>query len=301
MAKQPVIHIPVLAKALTERINIPDDAIVVDATVGQAGHGFLFAKRLGRKGTFIGLDIDEKCVEVARQKLKEIICKVVLVRENFANLKEELEALQIKKVDFILADLGVCSSQLADSERGLSFQTDMTLDMRLDDRLTRTAVDIINGADERSLADLIYKYGQERGSRRIARFIVQERRQKPINSTAQLAGIVCKALARPVKTRWSRIHPATRTFQALRIAVNSELDNLQRLLCMAPALLRKGGYIAFISFHSLEDRLVKDNFRQNGQKGVYEVMTKKPIRASRDEIAENPRARSAKLRIAQAL
>ncbi len=301
MAKQPIVHIPVLTKALRERINIPDDAIVVDATVGQAGHGFLFAKRLGRKGTFIGLDIDEKCVEVARQKLKEIICKVVLVRENFANLKEELEALKIKKVDFILADLGVCSSQLADSKRGLSFQADMPLDMRLDDRLTRTAADIVNKSDEKSLADLIYKYGQERGSRRIARFIVQERRQKPINSTVQLAGIVCKALARPVKKRWSRIHPATRTFQALRIAVNSELDNLQRLLCTAPALLRKDGYIAVISFHSLEDRLVKDNFRQNSRKGVYEIMTKKPIRASREEVDENPRARSAKLRIAQAL
>jgi 16S rRNA (cytosine1402-N4)-methyltransferase len=301
VTKQPVAHIPVLAKALAKWIDISDDAVIVDATVGQAGHGFLFAKRLGQYGTFVGLDVDEKCIGTAREKLKDLICKVVLVRENFANLRKELEARQIKKVDFILADLGVCSAQFADSARGLSFQTDMPLDMRLDGRLKTTAADIVNGIDERSLADLIYKYGQERGSRRIARFIVQERRQKPINSTVQLAGIVCKALARPVKTRWSRIHPATRTFQALRIAVNSELDNLQRLLCIAPALLRKGGYIAIISFHSLEDKLVKENFRQNDRKGIYKVMTKKPIRASREEVAENPRARSAKLRIAQML
>ncbi len=301
MTEQPVAHIPVLARALTERIEISDDAVIVDATVGQAGHGFLFAKRLGQRGTFVGLDVDEKCIQAANEKLKGLVCKVVLIRENFANLKDELEARQIEKVDFIFADLGVCSSQLTDSNRGLSFQTDMPLDMRLDDRLRRTAADIVNEADERSLADLIYKYGQERASRRIARFIVRERRQTPINNTAQLAGIVCRALARPGKTRWSKIHPATRTFQALRIAVNNELDNLQKLLCAAPDLLRKGGYIAVISFHSLEDKLVKDNFRQNSREGIYTVMTKKPIMASRAEVTENPRARSARLRIAQKL
>ena len=301
MAQRPIAHIPVLAKALAKRIDIPDDAVIVDATVGKAGHGFLFGKKLGRKGVFVGLDVDDKCIEAAGEKLKNLVCKVILIRENFANLQEELEARQIGKVDFILADLGVCSAQFADSARGLSFQTDMPLDMRLDSRLKKTAADIVNKADERSLADLIYKYGQERGSRRIARFIVQQRQRSPIISTAQLAGIVCKALARPVKTRRSRIHPATRTFQALRIAVNDELDNLQKLLCAAPDLLNHGGYIAVISFHSLEDKLVKDNFRQNSKSGVYEIMTKKPIRASQAEVTENPRARSARLRIARAL
>jgi 16S rRNA (cytosine1402-N4)-methyltransferase len=301
VSEQPITHIPVLAKELAERIVISDDAVIVDATVGQGGHGFLFGKKLGKQGTFVGLDVDKKCVEAAAENLKDLVCKVILVRENFANLGEELEVRQIKKVDFIFADLGVCSSQIADAKRGLSFQTDMPLDMRLDDRLTKTAADIVNKTDEKTLADLIYKYGQERGSRRIARFIVQERKKTPINNTVRLANIVCRALARPVKTKWRKIHPATRTFQALRIAVNSELDNLQKLLYAAAGLLRQGGYIAVISFHSLEDKLVKENFRQNGRKGIYAVMTKKPIMASRAEVAENPRARSARLRIARAL
>jgi len=300
VAERPVAHIPVLVKALAKWINIPDDAVIVDATVGWGGHGLLFGKRLGKHGTFVGLDVDEKCIEAAGEKLKDLVCKVVLIRENFANLREEMEERQIKEADFILADLGFCSAQLDDNAKGLSFQTDMPLDMRLDNRLERTAADIVNKTDERSLADLIYKFGQDRGSRRIARFIVQQRRREPIISTAQLAGVVCRALARPVKT-WSRIHPATRTFQALRIAVNDELDNLQRLLYAAPALLKRGGYIAVISFHSLEDKLVKDDFRQNSQRGIYAVMTKKPIRASQAEVAENTRARSARLRIAQAL
>ena len=301
LAEQPIEHIPVLAEALAERINIPDDAIVIDATVGQAGHGYLFAEKLGKDGLFVGLDVDEKCIKAANERLKDFKCKVVLMRGNFANLKEELEERQVQRVDFILADLGVCSSQLADIERGLSFQTPMPLDMRLDDRLETTAADIVNKTDERSLADLIYKYGQERASRRIARFIVQERSQSPIINTEQLSRIVCRALARPGKKARSRIHPATRTFQALRIAVNNELESLQRLLCTAPDLLKKGGYIAVISFHSLEDRLVKDSFRQNAGKGIYKVITKKPVTATRAQVAENPRARSAKLRIAQAL
>jgi 16S rRNA (cytosine1402-N4)-methyltransferase len=301
VAQQPIAHIPVIAKALAKRIDIPDDAVIVDATVGQAGHGFLFGKKLGRKGVFVGLDVDDKCIKAAGEKLKNLVCRVILIRENFANLQQELQTRQIGKVDFILADLGVCSAQFADEARGLSFQTDMPLDMRLDSRLRKTAADIVNKADERSLADLIYKYGQERGSRRIARFIVRQRERSSIISTAQLASVVCRALARPVKTRRSRIHPATRTFQALRIAVNDELDNLQKLLCAAPGLLNRNGYIAIISFHSLEDKLVKENFRHNSKSGVYTIMTKKPIRASQAEVTENPRARSARLRIAQAL
>jgi 16S rRNA (cytosine1402-N4)-methyltransferase len=301
VAERPVVHIPVLARTLAERIDIPEDAIIVDATVGQAGHSFLFGKRLAKRGTLIGLDVDEKCIEDAGEKLKDLICDVVLVRENFANLREVLQARQIESVDLILADLGVCSAQLEDDAKGLSFQTDMPLDMRLDNRLERTAADIVNRMDEKSLADLIYKFGQDRASRRIARFIVQQRGKEPIKTTKQLAGIVCRALARPTKTRWSKIHPATRTFQALRIAVNNELDNLQELLDAAPGLLRKGGYVAVISFHSLEDKLVKEDFKRNGRKDIYEILTKKPVTASQEEVADNPRARSAKLRIARAL
>jgi len=195
--------------------------------------------------------------------------------------------------------LGLCSAQLADSRMGLSFLHDMPLDMRIDKRLKRTAADIVNKANEKSLADLIYKFGEDRASRRIARFIVRERKSGPITTTVQLAKIVCKALGKAGRNRKSKIHPATRTFQALRIAVNDELENLKRLLASAPELLNDNGYIAVISYHSLEDRLVKNDFKQNEKDSIYRVITKKPIVATRQEIAENRRARSAKLRIAQ--
>ncbi len=199
----------------------------------------------------------------------------------------------------IFADLGFCSAQLADRRLGLSFQENQPLDMRLDDRLERTAADIVNSFDEKSLADIIYKYGQDRASRRIARFIVRTRLERRIETTGQLATIVCKALGQRGRGRRSRIHPATRTFQALRIAVNDELGALQELLAAAPTILKRGGVIAVISFHSLEDRIVKTDFRENAATGIYEILTKKPIIASRDEIDRNPRARSAKLRIAR--
>ena len=182
---------------------------------------------------------------------------------------------------------------------GLSFLHDMPLDMRIDKRLKTTAADIVNKADEKALADLIYRFGEDRASRRIARFIARHRRSEPITTTGQLAAIVCKALGQGGRKRRSRIHPATRTFQALRIAVNKELENLEKLLGSGPGLLKRSGRIAIISFHSLEDRLVKNNFKKNEKEGVYRIVTKKPIRATRDEVAENPRARSAKLRIAQ--
>jgi 16S rRNA (cytosine1402-N4)-methyltransferase len=175
----------------------------------------------------------------------------------------------------------------------------MPLDMRIDKRLKTTAADIIGKTDEKSLADLIYNFGEDRASRRIARFIVQHRKEKPITTTGELAVVVCKALGRPGQKRKSKIHPATRTFQALRIAVNYKLKNLERLLGSAPELLKKNGYIAVISFHSLEDRLVKNSFKQNAKEGIYRIITKKPIVPTREEIAENPRARSAKLRISQ--
>jgi 16S rRNA (cytosine1402-N4)-methyltransferase len=175
----------------------------------------------------------------------------------------------------------------------------MPLDMRIDKRVKRTAADIVNKADEKFLADLIYKYGQERGSRRISRFIVRERESRSITTTGQLAAIVCRALGQPERRRKSKIHPATRTFQALRIAVNNELENLGKMLASASSLLAKKGRIAVISFHSLEDRLVKNNFKANEKEGIYKIITKKPIVPSREEIAENARARSAKLRIAE--
>ena len=299
MDSSAVEHIPVLAEILAGQISLPQDAVMVDATIGQGGHSFLFGKKLGPKGVIVGLDVDKDSIQRAHLKLKDLACKVFFIPDNFSRLTERLREHDIQKVDFILADLGLSSAQLADAEMGLSFTRDMPLDMRIDKRLKTTAADIVNKTDEKSLADLIYKFGEDRASRRIARFIVQQRRTRPITTTAQLAAIVCRALAGPAKKRKTRLHPATRTFQALRIAVNDELQNLKGLLDSAPPLLNQNGSIAIISFHSLEDRLVKNDFRDNAKRGVYTIITKKPIVPSKDEIAENPRARSAKLRIAR--
>jgi 16S rRNA (cytosine1402-N4)-methyltransferase len=294
-----VEHIPVLAERLAEQISIPPDGVMVDATIGHGGHACLFGRILGPSGTIIGLDVDGKVLEKARSKLSDLACKCVLVNRSFSEIEAVLRDLGIPAADFILADLGLCSAQLADCELGLSFQMDMPLDMRIDKRLKTTAADIVNDADEKSLADLIYEYGQDRASRRIARFIVEQRRREPITTTGQLAALVCRALSAGHRRAWTATHPATRTFQALRITVNNELDNLKQLLDQAPLLLRTGAYLAVISYHSLEDRLVKDSFRQNEKQGLYRVLTKKPIVADRQEIHDNRRARSAKLRIAQ--
>jgi 16S rRNA (cytosine1402-N4)-methyltransferase len=292
-------HIPVLAKTLTEQINLPQEAVMVDTTIGHGGHSYLFGKTLGPGATLLGLDIDKKSIHRAQSILKGLACRVILIHSNFSRIADCLHNEGIDAVDFILADLGVCSAQLADVEMGLSFQSNMPLDMRFDKRLKTTAADIVNKADEKSLADLIYKFSQERASRRIARFIVRHRCSERITTTSQLAQVVCRALARPTHRQRLRIHPATRTFQALRIAVNNELENLEAMLTSAPQLLKKNGYIAVISYHSLEDRIVKNNFKQNEKERIYNVITKKPIVPPPEEIAENQRARSAKLRIAQ--
>jgi 16S rRNA (cytosine1402-N4)-methyltransferase len=272
---------------------------MVDATIGHGGHSFLFGKKLSSNGLILGLDVDEGALQQAKNRLEGLICKIVLICSNFSQIEQRLQEQAITKVDFILADLGLCSAQLSDEKFGLSFMTNMPLDMRIDKRINRTAADIVNRTDEKSLADLIYEFGQDRASRRIARFIVHERKNQPFATTGQLAEVVCRALGRQGKGRRSRIHPATRTFQALRIAVNSELDNLSSLLGSACGLLKKDGWIAIISYHSLEDRLVKTDFKQNEKQGIYRIITKKPLAPSRDEIIQNRRARSAKLRIAQ--
>jgi len=259
----------------------------------------LFGQTLGPEGMILGLDADSESIRRAHLKLNGLACKVALIHSNFSQITEQVSNQDIEGVDFILADLGVCSAQLADVRMGLSFNTNMPLDMRIDKRLKASAADIVNKADEKTLADLIYRFGEDRASRRIARFIVQHRQSRPITTTGQLSAIVCKALGRPGRRRRPRIHPATRTFQALRIAVNNELENLERLLAAAPELLNKNGRIAVISFHSLEDRLVKNDFRQNEHQGIYRIITKKPIVPTGAEIAGNPRARSAKLRIAE--
>lgn len=272
---------------------------MVDATVGHGGHSFLFGRRLGPAGTLVGLDIDSRSLERAGQRLAGLDCRVILVKSNFSRVADVLGELGIKEASFILADLGLCSAQLVDSDIGLSFRADMPLDMRIDASSETTAADIVNEFDEKSLADLIYRYGQDRASRRIARFIVHRRQREPITTTGQLAQVVAGALGTSGKGRKSRKHPATRTFQALRIAVNHELENLEQLLSDAPGLLGKDGCVAIISYHSLEDGMVKRDFKANAGEGRYRIVTKKPITPSEQEVAANHRARSAKLRIAQ--
>ena len=273
---------------------------MVDATVGHGGHSFLFGRTLGSAGTLLGLDLDSLSLERAQQRLAGLECRVMLIKSNFSSMAERLDETGVGKVDFILADLGFSSAQLADAEMGLSFRgEDMPLDMRIDESLETTAADIVNGYDEKALADLIYQYGEDRASRRIARFIVRRRQQERITTTGQLAEIVCGALKRPGSKPKAKKHPAARTFQALRIVVNHELDNLRALLASSPGLLKKDGFLAVISFHSLEDRLVKWDFKERQQDGIYRVLTKKPVVADRQEVLANRRARSAKLRIAQ--
>ena len=295
----PNVHIPVLASLLSDHIHFPTNGIFVDVTAGQGGHSRLFGSQLGPEGTLIGLDMDQNSIQAAQTNLKDLKCEVKLVRENFSRLDEVLLQLRIEKVDAILADLGFCSAQVADAQRGMSFQVDAPLDMRLDDRLKQTAADIVNKTGEKELADLIFQYGQERASRKIARFIVNRRVRQKILTTGQLAALVCEALHQPAVGRRSKIHPATRTFQALRIAVNDELENLRRLLKIAPTCLKKGGLLAIISFHSLEDGIVKQDFKNRFQQGIYKILTKKPLTADKREIETNPRSRSAKLRIAE--
>jgi len=292
-------HKPVLVTTLAEQIQIPPDGVMVDATIGQGGHSYLFGQILSNEGLIIGFDVDEKSIKEAEERLKGLKCRKILVCENFLRIKEKLEELRAGKADFILADLGISSGQLTDWQIGLSFQQDMPLDMRIDKRLERTAADIINYTDEKKLADLIYKFGEERASRRIARFIAESRKKQKVTTTGQLANIVSRALSRRGGAGFRRIHPATRTFQALRIAVNNELENLGKFLEASPDVLKQGGKIAVISYHSLEDRMVKENFRKNRKEGIYKLITEKPIVPDRQEIIENIRARSAKLRIAE--
>ncbi len=292
-------HIPVLAEAVENLLPVSHDAVVVDATVGYGGHSGIFAEHMGSSATLIGLDVDAKSLDNAKKTLAEVKCRLRLFRANFAEIDDVFKTAEIEKADLIFADLGICSAQLLDSERGLSFQIDSPLDMRLDDRLAVTASQIVNNRDEKGLADLIFEFGQERASRKIARFIVEHRTRQKITTTMQLVEIICKALRVNPVSRKRRIHPATKTFQALRIAVNDELGCLKAFLAHAKELLKTGGKIAVISFHSLEDGIVKRDFKEAVCIGKYRIITKKPVIALQAEVEKNPRARSAKLRIAQ--
>jgi len=305
-------HVPVLLKEAIDFLAVKRGGTYLDATVGLGGHSSEIAKRLGAPGHLIGFDKDPKALEIAAARLavrsssfglgegsgdvhttqdqKQDWPLVTLIHGSFADLAN---SEQRTAYDGILADLGVSSLQLGDPERGFSFQAEGPLDMRMNPMSGETAEQVVNHIDERELADVIYEFGEERRSRRIARAIV---RSRPIHTTKQFVDVV-SAAARSMKHE--RIHPATRTFQALRIFVNHELDDLKALLVTAPRVLKPGGRLVVISFHSLEDRIVKDAMREGAQQGLYRLLTKKPVTATEEEIDSNPRSRSAKMRAAE--
>jgi len=289
-------HVPVMPAEVLEYLAPAPGDIIVDATVGAGGHAQWLLARLKPLGRLIGIDCDPAMLELARRRLQGINATVArtLVEANFDRLREILDDLGIDAVDAVLADLGVCSDQLDDPGRGLSFQQKGPLDMRFNPAVGEPARSFLLRLNERDLADLLYRYGEERFSRRIARKIVATRRQDPLETTQQLADLVRRCVPRP-KRRQQTIDPATRVFQALRIAVNDELGALDRFLAALPECVKPGGRAVVISFHSLEDRPVKRAFRD---KSIWEALTPKPVQATEEELRNNPRARSAKLRAA---
>ena len=290
-------HVPVLLEEVLKLLEVRPGGTYVDATLGLAGHATAIARRLGPQGTLIGFDRDPEALALAAERLESLrgelgdqMPQIRLVARAFSSAAEEIAP---GTLDGLLADVGVSSLQLDMAHRGFSFRHDAPLDMRMDTRSGETAGQVVNQEDEEVLANLIYEFGEERRSRRIARAIV---RARPISTTAELARVV-SAAAPSMKS--DKIHPATRTFQALRIRVNDELGEIRSLLQSAPSLLKPGGRLAMISFHSLEDRLVKDAMRAGAQEGIWELVTRKPAIAGDEEIWRNPRSRSAKLRVAE--
>ena len=290
-------HVPVLFEAAMDFLRVRPGGTYVDCTLGLAGHAEGIVRRLGPAGRLIGFDRDPEALALARERLDRVCTEmgsfapqVTMIGEAFSSIARHVEAAS---VDGLLADFGLSSMQLDQARRGFSFQADGPLDMRMDTRTGPTAEQVVNEASERELADLIYEYGEERRSRTVARAIV---RGRPVTSTGQLARIVASAVP-PMKQ--GRIHPATRTFQALRIFVNRELDEIRALFEAAPRLLKPSARLVVISFHSLEDRIAKDSIREGAGQGIWKTLTRKPVTAGEQEIERNPRARSAKLRAAE--
>lgn len=288
-------HIPVLFKEVIEGLNLQPDDVVVDATVNGGGHAHGISQQLSTQGVLVGIDQDQSALEVSKQHLDSAQCVVHLVHSNFKDLTQALGSVGLSSADKFLFDLGWSTNQFQDPTRGFSFMSDGPLDMRLDQSHEGpTAADIVNGWPEEELANLIYQWGEEKRSRKIAKAITEARRRARIVSTLELADIVASVLPK------GKIHPATQTFQALRIQVNDEFGALEKGLRQAFQLLNPGGRIAVITFHSLEDRAVKRMFRQASVDYDFSLVNKKPITASRSELHDNPRSRSAKLRIIQA-
>lgn len=297
-------HDPVLLDEVLHFLDPPAGGTAVDCTLGRGGHALELARRLGPGGLLIGLDADPDNLEVATERLQSAAtgCRLHLVHANFSELANVLRDAGVEHVDAMLADLGVSTNQLLTGDYGLSFsEPESPLDMRLDPRIRQTAADLLQRWPEKLIADTLYGYAQERFSRRIARRIVERRRERPIRTTGELADLVrrCVPKQRPPRGGGASVDPATRTFMALRMAVNAEVDVLAKLLSTVPDALSSGGVAAVISFHSGEDRLVKNAFRDAASLGRLELLTKKPVTPGEAEVDRNPRSRSAKLRAAR--
>ena len=304
-------HYSVLLNETIENLNIKPDGIYVDGTLGGGGHAYQVASRLSEKGRLIGIDQDADAIAAAGERLKEFGDKITIIRSNYANMKEELHRIGVEKVDGIVLDLGVSSFQLDTTERGFTYRDENApLDMRMDDRQSLTAKDIVNGYSEMDLYRIIRDYGEDKFAKNIAKHIVQERAKKPIETTGELTEIIRASI--PMKVQVTGGHPAKRTFQAIRIELNKELEVLQNNLDDMIDLLNPGGRICIITFHSLEDRIVKTNFKRNenpctcpsdfpvcvcGKKSKGKVVTRKPILPSEEELEVNSRSKSAKLRV----
>jgi 16S rRNA (cytosine1402-N4)-methyltransferase len=290
-------HDPVLLDETIDLLQIRPGMTVVDCTVGRGGHAAAIIRRLGPEGQLLTLDADPRNLEFAHSRLANTY-RIRFFHANFAELSDVLEIAGVASVDAILADLGLSTNQLFDERYGLSFAAGTPLDMRIDPRTTVTAADLVNRHPEEDLANVLYKNADERYSRRISRKIVQARHLSPIKTTDRLAELVRSAIPSRGGAP-SKIDPATRTFMALRMEVNHEVENLRRLLEQAPRLLKSGGRLAVISFQSTEDRLVKQAYLSAEQAGMLKVITKKPLTPSDKELAANPRSRSAKLRVGE--
>jgi 16S rRNA (cytosine1402-N4)-methyltransferase len=285
-------HVPVMLKEVTEMLQPQHDGIYIDATVGLGGHAEAILQQSGGC-VLIGIDKDEMALEMSRKRLGKY-SDIHLVKDSFSNMKSIAEDLGFNRVNGILLDAGVSTLQLKAEDRGFSFIKDEPLDMRMDQSKGFTARDVVNTYPEKKLADIIWKYGEERYSRKIARAIVYARKKKPVTSCDELAGIIAKAVGRR-----GRIHPATRTFQAIRIEVNKELDELSTAVESGAELLQTGGRFCVLSYHSLEDRIIKNAFKKLAKDGLFNIITRKPLVPGREEQRSNPSSRSAKLRVGE--
>jgi 16S rRNA (cytosine1402-N4)-methyltransferase len=288
-------HIPVMPEEVTNHLNLKKGMTVVDATIGTAGHALRILEKITPGGLLIGIDKDKEALEITQERLKNYKECFQLIHGDFRYVDSLLAQIGIYKVDGILFDLGVSLHQLSNPERGFSFQQNGPLDMRLDRESFVCAYDLVNNLNADEISNLLWTFGQEKNHNRIARLLVKERQKKPIQTTQQLAQLVAKV----VGFYQRRIHPATRTFQALRIAVNRELESLSEGIDKAVELLNPQARIVVISFHSLEDRIVKHKFKEFALKNKLKIVTKKPLRPTKQEVINNPSSRSAKMRVAE--